>query len=298
MYVWRILSNERGLSSIWIWERTLTVAHEGFFHRSSYVHEERARQSWNPREPARRKLLFRPGAPRVHRDFILRIRVQSSVRFMLTRILHVSLRVAKNFWERRQIMRRLKFSFIYSFILIYIHICVYWKIDCKKIYICIYFLASRAEKNSIGNQSWPKSRQESQSARKESRIESDPILFLTILPRLCPRLSSRLLVTNVTILSYCMVITSPRTGSLSDNITVASWKLGTSFEVFLSKTFFLNEIWPKAFIVHILKCIKKFFVNVFFQNGGYDDFFSRIRVFQIGWQHKWNIFHPIDHNHE
>ena len=99
---------------------------------------------------------------------------------------------------------------------------------------------ARAEKNNVGNQSRPKCQQESQSARKESSIGSDPILFLTIFPRLWPRLSSRLLVTNVTILPYCMVITSPRTGSLRDNITVASRKLGASFETFLTKTFFLK----------------------------------------------------------
>ena len=118
------------------------------------------------------------------------------------------------------------------------------------------FQLSRAEKNRIGNQSRPESWQESRSARKDSRIGSDPILFLTIFSRRWPRVSSRLLVTNVTILPYCMVITSPRTGSLRDNTTVASWKLGTSFEIFLSKKSSSNEIRPKIFIVHILKCIK------------------------------------------
>ena len=35
-----------------------------------------------------------------------------------------------------------------------------------------------------------------------------------------------------------------------------------------------DEIRPKASIVHILKCIKKSF-SIFFQNGGYDVFFSK-----------------------
>ena len=80
-----------------------------------------------------------------------------------------------------------------------------------------------------------------------------------------------------------MVITSFRAGSLRNNTTVASSKLGASFEIFLSKKFFLNEIWPKSFIVHNFKCIQIFMVIFFFfWIGGYDGFFSRIHVFQIG----------------
>ena len=143
----------------------------------------------------------------------------------------------------------------------------------------------------MGNQSRPKSRKESQSARKESRIGFDPILSLTIFPRLWPRLSSRLLVTNVTILLYCMVITSPRAGSSRDNTTVASWKLGALFEIFPNKKFFCKLNLTKGFHCTYLK---KNFWQFFFQNGGYDGFIPRIHVFQIGWQHKWKNFHPID----
>ena len=110
--------------------------------------------------------------------------------------------------------------------------------DCS--FISFITLSSRAEKNSMRNRSRPESRKESRSARKESRIGSDLILILTIFPRLWPRLSSRFLVRNVTILLYCMVINSPRTGSSRDNTTVASWKLGASFEIFPSKKFFAN----------------------------------------------------------
>ena len=42
------------------------------------------------------------------------------------------------------------------------------------------FPANRAEKNSMGNQSRPESRQESRSAGKESRIGSDAILFILL----------------------------------------------------------------------------------------------------------------------
>ena len=41
-------------------------------------------------------------------------------------------------------------------------------------------IISRAEKNSMGNQSRPESRQESRSAAKESRIGFDPILFILL----------------------------------------------------------------------------------------------------------------------
>ena len=92
----------------------------------------------------------------------------------------------------------------------------------------------------------------------ESRIGSDPILFLTIFPRLWLRLSSRLLVTNVTILLYCMVITNPRTGSSRDNTTVASWELGASFEIFLSKKFFCKLNLSEGFYCTYLKVYKKF----------------------------------------
>ena len=42
------------------------------------------------------------------------------------------------------------------------------------------FRETRAEKNSIGNHTRPESRQESRSARKESRITSNPILFILL----------------------------------------------------------------------------------------------------------------------
>ena len=48
-----------------------------------------------------------------------------------------------------------------------------------------------------------------------------------------------------------MVITSPRTGRLRDNIIVASWKLGALWEIFLSKKFFSNEIY--LFITYKIK---------------------------------------------
>ena len=137
----------------------------------------------------------------------------------------------------------------------------------------------------MGNQSWQESRKESRSARKESRIGSDPILFLTIFPRLWPRLSSRLLVTDVTILLYCTVISSARTGSSRDNTTATSSKLGASFEIFLIKKFFCKLNLTKGFYCTYLKVYENFLWYFFFQNGGYDGFF-RIHVFQIGWQHK------------
>ena len=48
---------------------------------------------------------------------------------------------------------------------------IYYQIACNQ---------SRAEKNSIGNQSRPESRQESWSAGTESRIGSEPILFILL----------------------------------------------------------------------------------------------------------------------
>ena len=129
---------------------------------------------------------------------------------------------------------------------------------------------------------------------EESRIGSDVIFFLTIFPRLWPRLSSRLLVTHVTILLYCMVITSPRTGSSRDNTPVASWKLGTSFEIFLSKKFFCKWNLTKGFYCTYLKVYKKVCWKFFFFKWWLWRCFFSNPCYEIGWQNKWNNFYPID----
>ena len=140
---------------------------------------------------------------------------------------------------------------------------------------------SRAEKNSMGNQFRAES-------RKESRIGSDPILFLTIFPRLWPRLSSRFLVTNVTILLFYMVISSPRTGSSRDNTTATSWKLEASFEIFLSTKLFCKLNLTKGFYFTYLKVYKK--VGIFFSNGGYDGFFFESMFFNSAGSIRETIF--------
>ena len=151
-----------------------------------------------------------------------------------------------------------------------------------------------AQKKLVWETSLGQSLGKSRSARKESRIGSHPILFLTIFPRLWPKLSSRLLVTNVTILLYCMVISSARTGSSRNNTTATSWKLGACFEIFLSKKFFCKLNLTKGFYCTYLKVYEKFFWYFFFFKMVAMTFFFPIHVFQIGWQHKWNNFHPID----
>ena len=70
-----------------------------------------------------------------------------------------------------------------------------------------------AQKKIVWETSLGQSLEKSLGVLEKSRIGSDPTLFHTIFPRFWRRLLSRLLVTNATILLYCMVITGPRTGS-------------------------------------------------------------------------------------
>ena len=73
-----------------------------------------------------------------------------------------------------------------------------------------------------------------------------------------------------------MVITSPHTRNSSDNTTVASWKLGASFEIFSARNFFVNKIWPKAFILGYTN----FFGNVFFKMVTMTVFFLQSMFFK------------------
>ena len=54
-------------------------------------------------------------------------------------------------------------------------------------------------------------------------------------------------------LPYIFKVQKKKYDSLRDSSTVAGWKLFASFEIFLSRKQHFYEMWPKAFILHILK---------------------------------------------